>query len=293
VVWHIRDRIAADYLPRKAASAVRLAATLLPRAIIVDSVTVRRTLPRLAPVVQIPSSVPDVEVGTRQRGPDAPFRAVIVGRLSPWKGQELFLDAFRAAFAEGDEEAVLVGGALFGEEPFEAMLRERVASELPGRVTMTGHLEDIGPQLREADVVVHASRLPEPFGLIILEAMSAGVPVIAADTGGPAEVIEHGTDGLLYPVGSVEGLAAALRRLRADPELLRRLTEGGRARAADYRPEVLAPRVADLYDLLLSPPEGGKHRPRVPISLRYVVRRIRCHLRGRTRVRARVRPTPG
>ena len=66
------------------------------------------------------------------------------------------------------------------------------------------------------DVFVHASISPEPFGQVVVEAMLAGVPVVAAAAGGRAEILTDGVNGLLYPAGDVEALAEALRRLRGN-----------------------------------------------------------------------------
>ena len=65
------------------------------------------------------------------------------------------------------------------------------------------------------DMLVHASITPEPYGQVIVEAMHAGLPVIAASGGGPSEIVTDGVDGLLYPPGDVDVLCAALRDSQA------------------------------------------------------------------------------
>jgi glycosyltransferase involved in cell wall biosynthesis len=121
-----------------------------------------------------------------------------------------------------------------------------------------GFREDVWSELATLDIVVHASIVPEPGGQVVLEAMAAGVPVVAADAGGPAEVIEDGVTGLLYPPGNVAALAEALQTLAADEALRARLAEAGRQRVANFAPETVARQVMALYRGLLSP--GGRGR---------------------------------
>jgi len=98
---------------------------------------------------------------------------------------------------------------------------------------------------------VHASTIPEPFGQVVIEAMAAGVPIIAADAGGPAEVVTDGVDGLLVAMGDVDALAGALTRMAGDPELRDRLADAGRVTAAAFAPDVIAGSVEDVYRQVL------------------------------------------
>jgi len=137
---------------------------------------------------------------------------------------------------------------LFGETGYERELHMLVARlELTDRVEFTGHIDDVAGQLDRADVLVHASVIPEPFGLVVVEAMAAGVPVIAADAGGPAEVITNGVDGLLTAPGDVDALAEALQALAMDEPLRQRLSTNAHARARDFGPDRVGPSITDLY----------------------------------------------
>src|ERR1700704_3441600 len=95
-------------------------------------------------------------------------------------------------------------------------------------------------QLERLDILVHASIIPEPFGQVVIEGMAAGLPVVAAGAGGPAEVIEDGVTGILYPPGDVGALASALRKLAAKPHLRERLGRAGRVQAAAFAPDIVA-----------------------------------------------------
>ncbi len=179
---------------------------------------------------------------------EGPLTFGMLGRIAPWKGQDLFLRAFAAAFPSGEERAAIIGTAMFGEEDFERELGS-LAQELgiAARVEFRGFREDIWRELGSLDVLVHASLIPEPFGQVVLEGMAAGLPVLAPDAGGPAEVIDDGSTGTLFPRGDADALAAAMRALAQDPERRRRLGEAAREAAGAYRPQLLAGRFEQAY----------------------------------------------
>ncbi len=251
VVWHVRDRITPDYLPRPAVHLIRLLLRYLPCMVIANSETTRATLVGVHDVTVIASPV-NGEVGSTHsraaRGVDAPLRIVMIGRLTPWKGQPVFLKAFARAFAGAAVEAIIVGGPLFGEEAYEHELRQ-LADDLgiSGQVAFVGHVDDVPALLASADIVVHASTLPEPFGQVIVEGMALGRAVVASDAGGPSEIITDGVNGLLFPPGDVDGLEHVLCRLASDPALRLELGTAALIRAADYSPERIGAQVLALY----------------------------------------------
>jgi glycosyltransferase involved in cell wall biosynthesis len=175
------------------------------------------------------------------------------GRLAPWKGQDVFIRAFAAAFPDGSEEAWVVGGSLFGEQDYERSLVELVKSLGMGeRVHLLGFRDDALQLVADSDVAVHASITPEPFGLVVIEAMALGTPVVASDAGGPSETITHGVDGILVPAGDISALAKALQLLAADPALRDKLARSARRAAASYSPTLIARALESVYtDLLL------------------------------------------
>ena len=249
VLWHVRDRIANDYLPTPVVTMVRIAARVLPTAVIANSQSTLDTLPRRGVVLASPV-IPDSvampaaldHIGSR------PLTVGLVGRLSPWKGQDVFLRAFALAFPHGPERAHLIGSVMFGEQDWERHLHILVRDlGLTGRVDFRGFREDIWSEFAELDVAVHASTTPEPFGQVVLEAMAAGVPVIAADEGGPSEVVTDGVDGLLVPPRDPKVLAAALRHLAQDADLRASLQAAGRLTAQRYRPERTAQGLLEIY----------------------------------------------
>lgn len=253
VVWHVRDRLTSDYLPAAAVWMVRIMTRRLTAAVIANSQATMNTLdPRAQPVI-ISSVVPEVPIApAREPREPGPLTVGMIGRFAPWKGQDLFLRAFADAFPDGDTRCVLVGAALFGEHDFEQWLHELAEElELGARVEFRGFRSDVWPELARMDVLVHASLIPEPFGQVVLEGMAARVPVVAADAGGPAELISHDVNGVLYPMGDRAALARSLRELAADPRRRRRLVDGGLSTVTAYHPDAVATRLQRLYRALL------------------------------------------
>jgi len=120
VVWQLRDCIPPDYLPKSGVRLVRAMASRLPQALLGNSVTTLATIPMAPSRGQVRAVVasPLPALPYRARPPDTgPHRFTVgmVGRLMPWKGQHIFIEAFARAFPDGTERAILVGGPLFGE----------------------------------------------------------------------------------------------------------------------------------------------------------------------------------
>jgi glycosyltransferase involved in cell wall biosynthesis len=250
VVWHARDRIAEDYLPRPAVLLVRRLMHTLADAVIANSQATMQTLGRapagqrrvvIADAVLAPSPLPQCESnGAATFG--------MVGRIAPWKGQDLFLRAFARAFPAGEARAAIVGKPMFGEERYEQELPALAASlGIADRVEFRGFHEDVWAQLAGFDALVHASLTPEPFGQVVLEGMAAGLPVIAADAGGPASLIAHGKTGVLFAPGDERALAAAMRSTHADERGRQRLGQAAREAAVRYHPDRTAAELERLY----------------------------------------------
>ena len=149
---------------------------------------------------------------------------------------------------------MVIGAPMFGEEAYADQLQSTARElGLADRVSFRGFAEDVYAELARLDVLVHASTVPEPLGQVVLEGMAAGLPVVAADAGGPAEIIHDGVDGLLYPAGDEAELAERLRRLADDRQLRSRLGREGRKTAAEFSPERVADQVAGVYRAVIEP----------------------------------------
>ena len=121
-----------------------------------------------------------------------------------------------------------MGGDAYGLSAEYAAWLPELARELgiADAVTFTGQVPDAGPYIRRMDVLVNASD-PEPFGIVLLEAMARGVATMAVDSGGPGEFVRDGETGMLARSGSPEDLASALEPLLASAQLRSRCAEAG------------------------------------------------------------------
>jgi glycosyltransferase involved in cell wall biosynthesis len=258
VIWHVRDRIATDYLPGPVVAMFRQAAAVVPRLVIANSRSTLETVGRVARAgpdrarVVHDGTLIDVPQGTD--APNAPAVVGMVGRLTRWKGQHVFLDAaarVRRQFHQTRFE--LIGSAMFGEADYEQQLRTRAAQpDLAGSVDFLGFRSDVPERMAALDVLVHASTTGEPFGQVVIEGMAAARPVIATAGGGVPELIVDGDSGLLVPMNDAPALALAIERLLADPALRQRLARGGRARVVErFTTDRTARGVEAAYDVVL------------------------------------------
>jgi glycosyltransferase involved in cell wall biosynthesis len=238
LIWHVRDRITADYLPPKVARTFRLLGRCLPDLIIADSHAVAATLsPRPSKRIHVVhEGTPHEEFALhsqpRDSGQSEDTQIIgLVGRISPWKGQDIFLRA--AGMVRRKYPAArfyVIGAALFDESGFEQKLHQLAADlDLGDALTFTGFRNDIHRAIAELDVLVHASTRPEPFGQVIIEGMAAGKPVVATNAGGVPEIVEDGVTGFLVPMSDPERMAEAIDRLLADPKMAREMGLRGQA----------------------------------------------------------------
>lgn len=157
----------------------------------------------------------------------------IFGRLIEWKGQAVFIRAI-ARLGKSDVHGIIVGGAQLNQvcgADYEKELRQIAVYEgVSDRIHFTGFRDDIPKFMHTCDIICHASHR-EPFGLVIVEAMMAGKPVIASDVTGPREIVIEGETGFLTPPGDVEALTKRLEQLLSDDQLRVRLGGKGRDRA--------------------------------------------------------------
>ena len=167
--------------------------------------------------------------------PEAAFVVAAAGRLSPEKGFDILLDAARRRKG--------MTFLLAGDGP----LSDTLTRDLPPNTRLLGRLDDIRPLLSAADVFAVPSRR-EGQGIAALEAMAAGVPVIASRIGGLAEMLADGQTALLIPPNDPAALAAAFSRLENDARLRRNLAQSASALVHDrYRLEVMLGSLLALY----------------------------------------------
>ena len=227
---------------------------------------------RIAPPARftcIHNGVPDLPVPTAPAAPapaapapaessGGPPRLVMVARFAPPKEHGQLLEAL-ASLRDLDWRLDLVG-----DGPLQDPARARAAElGLAGRVDFLGARDDVAALLARADLFVLASRW-EGLPRSVIEAMRAGLAVVASDVGGIHEEVVDGETGLLVPRGDVAALAQRLRRLLVDADLRRRMGAAGRRRyEAMFRFEAMLERTLEVYERVLAQAAaapGGRQR---------------------------------
>jgi len=255
VIWNVYNQIDRGYLPGPAVAFIRHAAAWTPDMVLAPSWATLDTIARRRRGVRSAIRIQPVVPPRAEPRPQAPAvtRIGMVGRLTAWKGQDVFLRAFARAFPTGDVRARMIGAALFGEDEYAASVRA-LGEELgiADRVDWVGHTSDVPGELERLDVLVHASVSADPLVTVVPEAMAAGVPTISTNEGGHSEHVTPGVDGLTYPPGDVEALAERLRLLADDHALRVRLATNALTTVERFSPPVAAAGFVDLYDRFLA-----------------------------------------
>ena len=243
LIWHLHDIMSAEHfggLQRR--TQVMLANARATRVIVPSRAAAeafieaggRRELVEIVPNgLALPPEPRSAAELRRSLGlPDGPLVGVF-SRLAAWKGQHVLIEALAGLPGVG---CVVVGDALFGEQAYAAELKQMVRERgLGDRVRFLGHRSDVPRLMKAVDVMVHPSIDPEPFGRTLVEAMLAGVPVIATNAGAAPDILEGGRAGTLVPPNDAPALARAIAAVLARPETLDgQLAYASRRAAAQY-----------------------------------------------------------
>ena len=181
--------------------------------------------------------------GAARRG-SAP-RIAFVGRLDPQKGFPVLVDAFARLAVDRPELRMVVAG-----DGRDRDAVDRLDAGVRARIEMLGRVanEDLARRVLDgAAVLCSPATGQESFGIVLVEAMAAGIPVVASDIPGYREVLRDDVDGLLVAPSDPAALAAALARVLDDAALATRLAEAGRERAEAYAWEAILPRIEAVY----------------------------------------------
>lgn len=225
--------------------------------------------PEVVPLYNVVDLVRFTPEGTRtdldaasglEPAPAGTFRVGLVATFARWKGHETFLRALALLPRQLPVRGYVIGGPIYqtAGSQYSREELERRASELglQGRIGFTGHLTDVPSAMRALDCVVHASTEPEPFGMVIIEAMACRRAVVAANAGGAVEIFKDGFDALGHPPGDAAALAGQITRLASDAELRNRLARQGRESVQTlFHRRRLAAELVSIYqrDLLATP----------------------------------------
>jgi glycosyltransferase involved in cell wall biosynthesis len=266
LVWHLHEYISRRTLTRW------LLQRYAPRcsAIVANSTSVARDVagsigPK--PDLHVVANPVDLEVfaptGTRldldrlaglSEAPPAVTRVGLIATYARWKGHEVFLDAMKQLASPSAIRGYIIGGPIydtansqFSRRELQTMIESRA---LGGCVGLTGFVEP-APAMRALDIIVHASTEPEPFGLVIAEAMACGRAVVTTGEGGAAELIAHGHDAVVAAAGEAVVLADAIHKLATTPALRAAIGERARETAcARFAPATAASQLGQVFETI-------------------------------------------
>ena len=183
-------------------------------------------------------------------------RAVgLVGNIRSWKGQDVLVRAIPAVLARvPDFKVLLVGATAEPDRPFEIELRALIAKlGVERQVIFTGYRANPADVLQVAEIAVHTSVTPEPFGRVLLEGMALRLPIVGSGDGAVPEIVEDGVTGLLFPPGNADVLAEKLLALLEDPARSRAMGDAGYARLqAHFHVQRNVERTMAIYDRALA-----------------------------------------
>ncbi len=184
--------------------------------------------------------------------PPGTLRIGLIATFARWKGHTTFLKAISLLPRELPVRAYVIGGAIYrtqgSQHSLEELREEAARIGVLDRIAFTGFAPQPDSAIRALDVVVHASTEREPFGMVIVEAMACGKPVIASAGTGAAELFEDPSGMLFHPGGDATALSSQILALAADPALRARLGRIARRSAeAVFQPERLATSLKAIY----------------------------------------------
>jgi glycosyltransferase involved in cell wall biosynthesis len=176
----------------------------------------------------------DVAAGLEPAQPGT-VRVGLVGTFARWKGHQVFLEALARLSSQTPVRGYIIGGPIYqtggSQWSLEELQKQANRLGLEGRVGFTGFLEDVSAAMRSLDIVVHASTQPEPFGMVIIEAMACARSLITSRAGGAAELTTEGYNACGHPPGDSTALAEKIMLLAGDQGLRERIGKAGRATA--------------------------------------------------------------
>jgi glycosyltransferase involved in cell wall biosynthesis len=178
----------------------------------------------------------------------------MAGRVTRWKGQSIFVQAAKLIAERHPQVKFAAVGGVFDTEKFymERFRKEVHDAGLENKLTINDFRADMPDVFAAFDVFVLPSILPEPFGLVVIEAMASGKPVVATAPGGPSETVVDGETGFLVPPSDASAIARALEVLLADPQKRMTMGEAGRRRAREvFSLPRYVTEFEELYDAVL------------------------------------------
>ncbi len=182
---------------------------------------------------------------------NAQFVIGIIGRIEPKKGQHIVIEAFAKLIKQGIDAQLLIIGDTSEQNYLCELKQTLIQKDLIKRVIFTGFCFDIAATMQVLDTLVLATK-KETFGMVLIEAMHAGICVIASDSGGPTEIINNNKNGLLFKTFDSDDLFLKIEKLAKNPDFRKQLAQNGQLRAQKIFAENMQfEQVLQLYHRLI------------------------------------------
>ncbi|MBU6950600.1 glycosyltransferase family 4 protein [Hahella sp. HN01] len=184
------------------------------------------------------------------------FLIAVFGRIIEWKGQLEAVKAFAEAKLGDEVYLVLVGGSTegFGDAYLEEIKKQAKLLGVEKNIIWAGFVRDVHEVYKDVDLVLHSSIEPEPFGLVVTEAMASGVPIIASKLGAPEELVDDGVTGLLVDPRNSTEFSTAIQKVVMDAAFRKLITQSAKISVKEnFLPKQYADRMCEIYDQAISP----------------------------------------
>jgi glycosyltransferase involved in cell wall biosynthesis len=253
LIWYVEKSVAAPYRKRMTTILIRSLIRYIPDGIMVNSLStlssLKLPLKRMNRVQLIYPAYPGLYGRMVGCSPDPSYITILlVGRLAEWKGQHMLLAAAGAFLPDRKVRFWLTGTEQDEESIYREMLESQIRSLGLTNITLLGEVEHLQSIIHQADILLYTNVSPEPLNQVILQAMAAGIPLIASNIGGQNEVIRDGETGLLFPPGDIGALRRTIRWMINHPEEREEMGLKGMARIrSHFAIEVSLQRIMDYY----------------------------------------------
>lgn len=254
LICYVQKAVGVPYLKQTTATMIRTFLRYIPDGIMVNSLSTLASLKlplHKMSRVQLIYPFYSGEYGrTVGISPDPAYITVLlVGRLAEWKGQHLLLAAAKAFLSDRKVRFWLVGAEQYEETVYREMLQHQIRSNGLTNITLLGYMENLKSVIHQADILLYTNMSPGPFNHVILQAMAAGIPIIASNLGGPMEIVKDGQTGILFPPGDVGALRRSIRWMINHQEEREEMGLKGMARIRNhFAIELYIQRIMDYYD---------------------------------------------
>nr|WP_205395999.1 glycosyltransferase family 4 protein [Streptococcus lutetiensis] len=246
-IWHIREIIKSQFENQIISFMMDNFADI----IVANSISTGRALKVNQDKVRVVYNAVDEKEAISQRVQNKSFVVGMAGRINRWKGQRLFIEAAEIVINNyPDTIFKIAGDAYAGEEYLKSDLEKYIyENKLEKNVILEGQVNDMDSFYNQLDLFVLPSIQPEPFGLVVIEAMEFGIPVIATNHGGPTEIIRDGIDGYLVDYNHPNEMATRIMEFISNRNEKIKFGENGKRRKRElFSVDAMVKKVESIFD---------------------------------------------